>query len=117
MICSLRNFFLFLVVLSVSVSFCLAQTGPITRIEQDDPSIAYSGNWYQNASSSNSGGSAALTNVRGSRAVVTFTGTGISWIGVGDLFNGVATVTLDGKQSSIDAWAESTQYQMVLYTV
>jgi hypothetical protein len=117
MICSLRNFFLFLVVLSMSVSFCLAQTGPITRIEQDDPSIAYSGNWYQNASSSNSGGSAALTNVRGARAVVTFTGTGISWIGVGDPFNGVATVTLDGQQSSIDAWAGSTQYQAVLYTV
>src|SRR5689334_4658380 len=104
MICSLRNFFLFLVVLSVSVSFCLAQTGPITRLEEDDPSITYSGSWYKNASTSNSGGSAALTNVRGARAVVTFTGTGISWIAVADAFNGVATVTLDGNQSSIDAW-------------
>jgi hypothetical protein len=117
MIWSLRNFFLLLIVLAVSVSFSLAQTGPMTRIQEDDPSVTYSGNWYPNASSSNSGGTAALTNIRGARAVVSFTGTGISWIGVGDPFNGVATVTLDGQQRSVDAWAETTQYQVVNFTI
>jgi hypothetical protein len=117
MICSLRNLLLLVVVLAVSVSFCLAQTGPITRIQEDDPSIAYSGTWYQNLSASDSGGSAVLTNHPGARAVVSFTGTGISWIGEGDTYNGVATITLDGKQQNISGWAASTIYQQVLFTV
>ena len=84
MFCGLRNLFLLPVVLAISASFCLAQTRPVTRIQENDPSIAYSGNWYTNSSSLNSGGGAALTNATGARAVVTFTGSAITWIGVGD---------------------------------
>ena len=39
-----------------------------TRIEQDNPAITYSGNWYTNDGATNSGGRAALTNTRGARA-------------------------------------------------
>jgi hypothetical protein len=117
MICSLRSFLLLPVVLAISASFCLAQTGPITRIEEDDPSITYSGNWYTNGSPGNSGSTAALTNATGARAVVTFTGTAISWIGVADRWNGLATVTLDGEPRKVDGWAETTRYQAVLFTV
>ena len=117
MICSLRNFLLLVVVLAASVSFCLAQTVPITRIQEDDASIAYSGTWYQTLSASNSGGSAVSTNHPGARAVISFTGTGISWIGVDDPYNGVATITLDGQQQNISGWATSTIYQQVLFTV
>jgi hypothetical protein len=114
MFCSLRNLFLLVIILTVTASLGLAQT---TRIQQDDPSITYSGIWYQNAGASNSGGSAALTNATGARAVVTFTGTGISWISEGDPWNGLATVTLDGQQRKIDGWASTTRYQAVLFTV
>ena len=117
MISRLRNVFLLPVVLAVSASFCLAQTGRVTRIEEDDPSITYSGNWYTNASPGNSGGRAALTNATGARAVVTFTGTAITWIGVADRWNGLATVTLDGQPRKIDGWGETTRYQAVLFTV
>jgi hypothetical protein len=117
MICRLRSVFLLPVVLAVCASFCLAQTGPITRIEEDDPSITYSGNWYTNGNPGNSGGSAALTNATGARAVVTFTGRAISWIGVADRWNGLATVTLDGQPRKIDGWAADTRYQAVLFTV
>ena len=117
MICSLRNFFLLPVVLALSASFCLAQTGQITRIQEDDPSITYSGNWYKNVSPGNSGSGAALTNATGARAVVTFTGRAISWIGVADRWNGLATVILDGQPRKIDGWAENTRYQAMLFTV
>ena len=117
MIRRLRNCFLLPVVLAISTSFCLAQTRPVTRIQEDDPSIAYSGNWYTNRSPLNAGGSAALTNATGARAVVTFTGSAITWIGVGDRWNGLATVTLDGLTRKVDSWAETTRYQTVLFTV
>jgi hypothetical protein len=117
MICRLRSFFLLPVVLAVGASFCLAQSGSTTRIEENDPSIAYSGNWYTNETPSNSGGSAALTNATGARAVVTFTGTAISWIGVADRWNGLATVTIDGQPLKVDSWAGTTRYQAVLFTV
>ena len=117
MICRLRSFFLLLIVFAVSAPFSRAQQGGTTRIEETDPSITYSGTWFTNGGENNSGGSAALTNSTGARAVVTFTGTGISWIGVGDRWNGLATVTLDGQPSKVDGWAETTAYQMVLYSI
>src|SRR5437773_6444653 len=117
MINQLRSVFLLPVVFAMSASFCLAQAGQTTRIEENDPSITYSGNWYTNESRNNSGGSAALTNSTGARAVVTFTGTAITWIGVGDRWNGLATVTIDGQPLKIDSWADTTVYQKVLYTV
>jgi hypothetical protein len=89
----------------------------MTRIQEDDPSITYSGNWYTNGSSGNSGSGAALTNATGARAVVTFTGSAISWIGVADRWNGLATVTIDGQPRKVDGWAETTRYQAVLFTV
>jgi hypothetical protein len=113
----LRNLLLFPVVFSLSASICLAQTGTMTRIEENSPSITYSGNWYTNASSGNSGGSATLTNETGARAVVTFTGRSITWIGVGDRWNGLATVNVDGQPYKVDGWAPSTRYQTVLFTV
>src|SRR5262245_53298222 len=77
-------------------SLGMAQGAPVTRVEQDDASITYSGNWYNNGSPSNSGASAALTNAAGARAVVTFTGTAITWIGVADPWSGLANVYVDG---------------------
>jgi len=94
-----------------------AQNDGTIRLEEDDPSITYSGNWYVNEGPANSQGAAALTNSNGARAVVTFTGSGIRWIGVGDRWNGLATVTLDGETIKVDGWSDTTTYQMTLYTV
>jgi hypothetical protein len=38
----------------------------ITRVEQDDPTISYSGNWYSNEHAAHSAGTAALTNAAAS---------------------------------------------------
>ena len=49
----------------LSAPSAFAQGGSMTRIEQDDPNIVYSGNWYTNDSPNHSGGVAALTNFPG----------------------------------------------------
>ena len=103
----------FFLIYSVSPAF--AQSG-VTRIEQDDHAITYSGNWYSNTSPEHSGGTAALTNTRGSRATVTFNGTGIVWMGVKDNWSGIANVYLDGNMTVVDTYGNN-QYQQPMYVV
>jgi hypothetical protein len=105
-------FLLLLLLIGASVSNSLAD---VIRIEQDDPSISYSGSWYSNDNAAHSGGKAALTNTRGARATLSFTGTGIRWIGVKDGWSGLATVSLDGSMTVIDSYSEVAHYQYVLF--
>src|SRR5436305_12251689 len=65
MICSLRNAFLLPVVVAVGASVCLAQSGSITRIQENDASITYSGDWNRHVLAGHSGGGAMITNVMG----------------------------------------------------
>src|SRR5258708_1028333 len=94
----------------------VGQAANVTRVEQNDPSITYTGTWYSNGAAANSGGSAALTNSLNAQAVISFTGSGITWIGVRDPYEGEATVFLDGVQSTVDTWGPNTQYQQPLFT-
>ena len=114
---TLRNYVLLPVAIAVCASLSQAQTGTTTRIQETDKSIAYTGTWYTNGGSHNSGGSAALTNAKGATAAVTFTGTGITWIGVLDPYSGLATVYLDGTMNTVDTYGSSTLYQQKLFTV
>jgi len=110
-----RIFFLLPALLALSVSPALAQGG-VTRVDNTDPSITYSGNWYSNSNSAHIGGTAALTNTGGSRATIAFTGTGITWIGVLDGWSGLATVYLDGNMKVVDTYGSPTRYRQALYT-
>lgn len=101
--------------MALSISLGIAATNP-TRLEQNDPSITYTGTWYPNSESPNSGGSAVLTNERNATAVLTFNGTGITWIGVLDPYSGFAQVYLDGTLYTIDTYGPATQYQQPLFT-
>ena len=104
------SIFLF-VALAFSSSSIFAQT----RVEQNDPAITYSGNWYTNDGAANTDGHAVLTNTKGARASITFNGTGISWIGVADAYAGLATVYLDGTMQVINTYNPISQYQKVLF--
>jgi hypothetical protein len=106
---------LFVPLLYVLTASPTVAEGSTTRIEQGDRSIVYSGNWYSNDSAENSGGTAALTNAPGARASITFSGTGISWIGVADGWSGLATVYLDGDMKVVDGYSETAMYQRVIY--
>src|SRR5260370_29999161 len=108
---------LLLVMLAICSAAGLAQPGTVTRFEQDDPRITYTGTWYPNTSTLNSAGSSILANLKGSQVIVTFNGTGISWIGTSDPFSGLAYVYLDGAFNQIDTGnAGATLYQQALFT-
>jgi len=87
-----------------------------TQILQNDPSITYTGVWYPNYETPNIGGSATLTNDKGAQAILTFTGTGITWIGVLDPYSGFAEVYLDGTPNTVDTYAPATLYQQPLFS-
>jgi uncharacterized protein (TIGR03437 family) len=98
-------------------SALLAQT--LTRFEQNDPRITYTGTWYPNTNTLESGGSAVLANLKGSQVIVIFNGTGINWIGASDYYSGICYLTLDGVPSSVDTSnpTGATLYQQKLYSV
>jgi hypothetical protein len=93
-------------------------TGTFTRVEQNNSAVTYTGNWYANNGSFNSGGSAVLAADRGSRATFTFTGTDARWIGYKDEWSGIANVYVDGVlKTQVDAYAPTDQPQAVMYTI
>jgi hypothetical protein len=96
----LRAFPLLLLLFALNASPASAQV----RIEENDPTVVYSGNWYSNASAANSGGRSALTNTNGARATITFNGTGITWFGMKDGWAGLANVYLDGTMTVVDTY-------------
>lgn len=104
-----------LIIVTLSGWAGLAQTAPVTRVEQNDQSITYSGNWYVNDSAGHSGGVAALTNAPGARATITFSGTGITWVGVTDGWSGLATVHLDGAMVVVNSYSDPAAYQTSVY--
>ena len=102
--------------LLTSATSAFAQGGSFTRLEQDDRSVVYSGNWYANDRPEHSGGHAALTNTRGARVTVTFDGTGIRWIGVKDGWSGLATASLDGSMTLVNSYDAGGGYQRVVFS-
>ena len=86
-----------------------------TRVEQNDPSVVYTGNWHSNSSSANSGALAALTNTRGARVSLAFTGSGINWIGTSDRWAGLATVYVDGEMTIVNTYGNDSRAQQVLF--
>jgi hypothetical protein len=95
----------------------VAELGATTRVEWNDPSITYTGVWYSNDSPLHSGGTSALTNAKGAQAAITFTGTGITWLGLSDPYSGIAWVYLDGTLNTVDTYSADPHYQHVLFSV
>jgi trimeric autotransporter adhesin len=96
---------------------CMGQPQGVTRIMYNDPSVTYTGAWYLNHETPNIGGSATLTNSKGATAALSFTGTGITWIGVLDQYSGLAQVYLDGTPNTVDTYGANTQYGQPLFSV
>jgi hypothetical protein len=104
---------LFLAVLPLTVTGLRGAT----QILENDPSIVYTGTWYTNNETPNIGGQAFLTNAKGATATLSFTGTGVTWIGVLDPYSGLAQVYLDGTPNTVDTYGANTQYQQPLFSV
>jgi len=68
-----------------------------TRHQDTDQAIAYGPNWFQdNRDKAYSEGASAESNIVGAQATITFTGTGIRWIGARGPQCGIARIFLDG---------------------
>jgi len=89
-----------------------------TRHQETDPAIAYGFGWIQgNRDKAYSEGATAETNTRGAQATITFTGTGISWIGARGPQCGIARVSLDGVfVGEIDMYSPTEGPQHTVFT-
>jgi hypothetical protein len=88
----------------------------ISRLQETDPSVTYSGDWVQgDASRQWSAGFAALSKTPGAQATFTFTGTGIRWLGFRGPQTGIARVSLDGVVTSVDTYSAAEQIQAELF--
>ena len=100
-------------------------TETLVRFEDTSASIVFAGSWaLNNTVRPWSGGTAALANGGPSatgdptRATLTFTGTGVRWIGFQGPMAGIAKVYLDGALvATVDAYLASEVVGAVLYTV
>src|SRR5437660_7572808 len=114
----LRAVILMLCLLAVCVAAPAVAQGQ-TRVEETAlATIVYTGGWFQSHSERPwSGGTAALSNAALSRATLTFSGTGVSWVGLRGPQAGVAKVYLDGAyQVDVDCYASTETVRAVLFT-
>ena len=87
-------------------------------IQQDSPAVNATGSWSPNGQAVHSGGSAVLAMDAGSTVTLTFSGTGVSWVGYRDEWSGIANVYLDGvSKGSVDTYSPGSEAQATLYSV
>jgi SpoIID/LytB domain protein len=78
-----------------------ASSPVITRYEQSDSRLAYTGTWTTWPTASTSGGSCKYSNLLQAAVNVKFTGTYLSWIGIKGPLYGKAKVTVDGGTAQV----------------
>jgi hypothetical protein len=95
----------------------------VSRLQETDPHIAYTGtavvpDWTAfDMSRAWSGGTATTSKQPGAQATITFTGTGISWIGARGPQTGIARVTLDGVVFPlVNTYSPTEQIQAQVFT-
>ena len=92
--------------------------GTSATIQQDNAAVSYNGAWFPNSLSVHSGGTAVLAMDSKDTATISFTGTGVSWIGYRDAWSGIALVYVDGKRKAkIDTYSSADMAQSVIYSV
>lgn len=90
----------------------------LTRVEESSTSVNFTGTWFNNVHSLHSGGSARLAMDAGSRATLSFTGSGVRWIAYCDEWSGIARVYLDGVLvSTVDTYRSPAQAQAVIFSL
>jgi len=90
----------------------------VSRLQETDPDVSFSFNNWNMGDTSHawSAGIAAFSTAPGAQATLTFTGTGISWIGARTPQTGIARVTLDGVvQPPVDTYSPTEQIQAEVF--
>lgn len=104
---------------AVMVTVSNSSGGTTTRIEDNNPAVAYTGTWVVASDPSLSGGSAHESNTANSTATLTFTGTGVTWISYRcTCTSGISEVSVDGgTPTQVDTYAATTQPQAPVFSV
>lgn len=90
----------------------------LSRVAESDPSAQWTGAWSTNTLPAHSGRSARLSMDSSARVDFAFTGTGVTWIGYGDEWSGVADVLVDGElQATVDTYSPNPRAQVQLYGI
>ena len=93
-------------------------TTTVTRIEDNDPSVAYIGTWSTNSLTIHSGSHAVLSMDANSTATVSFNGTGVTVLGYRDEWSGIARIYLDGTlKGDVDTYATPSLAKVPMYSV
>ena len=88
----------------------------VTRVEETDPSITYTGDWFPADPRAWSGGTAVYSTTAGNEATLAFTGTAVDWIGFLGPQTGIARVFLDGVLAAeVDTYSPTEQVQAVVF--
>lgn len=105
---------------SAPVSFTVsnAPASTVTRVEDTDTAVAYSGVWFHgDASRAWSGGTTSFARGPGARASFMFTGTRIGWVSWRSPQAGIARVTLDGVLvAEINLFSSTEAVQETVFT-
>ena len=93
--------------ISAGVSVTVSNGGSVTRIEENNPAVSAgpAGAWVLRGAeiAAFSSGTAGSSDIAGATATLSFTGTGVSWIGLKCSVCGIATVSIDGgAATSVD---------------
>lgn len=90
-----------------------------TRFQEHDSAITYGAGWIPNNwDKAYNEGDTAETNTAGAQATITFTGTGLRWIGARGPQTGIAQVWLDGAfAGELDMYSMTEGPQHAVYTV
>jgi hypothetical protein len=97
-----------------------ASAGSVTRIEDTNSAVVFTGGygWHIDNNSVFSGGTANGSGDAGARATLTFTGTGVTFIGYKDEYSGTANIYVDGtKTTTVDTYSSPFKAQANIYSV
>jgi uncharacterized repeat protein (TIGR02543 family) len=100
---------------SITASFALVSSA-VTRYEEDNALLAYSGSWSKSGGLSFSKGALVYTNYAGAEVTATFTGTAISLITRIGPTSGTAKITLDSTTYTVDLYSSSTRYIQTVWS-
>ena len=106
---------------AAAVTVTVANTNTVTRLEDANGAIMYTppNTWNLGYTGGYpwSGGTASLGFMAGQRATLSFTGTGVRWVGFRGPQTGIANVYLDGALvATVDGYATAEATDAVLYT-
>ena len=91
-------------------------TGNVTRYEETDKRLSYSGKWRSSSSRNYSGRALKYAAASGSSVSISFNGTGLVWFATTGPAYGKALVAVDGGSAVwVDLYSPQTRYQQSVY--